>query len=60
MDIGREEGYEAGVSDGLETGRREGELNGKIFAYYDMGCSLTEISAKLHISISTIEDVLNL
>ena len=52
MDIGREEGY--------ETGRREGELNGKIFAYYDMGCSLTDISEKLHISISTIEEVLNL
>ena len=29
MDIGREEGYEAGVSEGFETGRREGLETGR-------------------------------
>ena len=47
MDIGREEGL------------IEGEIIGKVLAYYEMGCDIETISTKMNLSTTKIKDILD-
>lgn len=51
MEIGREEGY--------ETGRREDLETGKIIAYHDAGFSISDISDKMNLTKEEVEQVRN-
>ena len=51
MEIGREEGYEAGGREGLETGN--------IIAYNDARLSISDISDKMNLTKEEIDQVRN-
>ena len=45
-EISREEGFQAG------------KIEGKIIAYYDIGCSVDDISLKMNIPVENVKDIL--
>ena len=52
MGIGREEGFKSGME--------VGKIEGKIIAYYDMGCSIEDIATKMNLSIANIQDIISM
>ena len=54
MDIGREEG----LKQGIEQRREEGNIIGKIVAYYDCGKSRDEIAGLVGVSADYVDEVL--
>ena len=43
----------------MGIGREEGKIEGKVIAYYDMGCSMEDIAAKMNLSIANIQDIIS-
>ena len=44
----------------MGIGREEGKIEGKVIAYYDMGCSMEDIAAKMNLSIANIQDIISM
>ena len=63
MEAGKIEGFssgmEAGKIEGFTSGMEAGKIEGKIIAYYDIGCSMDDISLKMNIPVENVKDILD-
>ena len=39
--------------------RREGRLEGKVYAYYEMGCTIEDIADKTGMTVAEVEEILS-